>query len=136
MNDIKFDMEKINTDGNFREFIFSVRDEVDKMLNSGGEDTIPVTVKLNAQWHDFSDDPETTETSPLMVWADIKFGYTNFSLSDSEFRRAAGDKKKLGNLVTVRFTDALYSMEQVRENHLRLLRRLYSDWKTPDGYLH
>ena len=137
-------IDSICIDKTFKDFMESIRDEVDKLLNESKAalsdrltDSIPVTIELDAQWYDFSesDFPFPPQMS-CIVWATVKFGEAYFAIGDFEFARYFGSKKRLDNLVQVRLVDCLWSIENAREEQFGILRRFYPDWKTSDDYLH
>jgi len=130
-------INKLRIDEDFKTFIESVRDEVDRLLNEGQEKSIPVTVKLDARWFDFSEsDFPFPKQMSCIVWAAIKFGQAYFAIGDFEFTRLFNDKKRLDSLVKVRFVDALWGIEAAREQRFELLRRFDPKHQTPDDYLH
>lgn len=127
----------LNVDGNFKDFMESVRVAMDRLLNEGQEKPIPVTVDLTAQWYDH--DKEAFRGLPVpchIIWAAVTFGRHYFSIGDFEFTRNCSSKRALHNLVKVRFIDALWSIEALRERDFELLRRFDPKHETPDDYLH
>ena len=138
----KINIDKLCIDKTFKDFMESLRDEVDRRLNGGEKhirgrlcDNIPVTISLQAQWSEGHGFPIDTQTS-CMTWVVVNFGPTNFSITESEFKRTMGNKKALSSLANVRFIDALWSIESLREMQFEVLRRFDPEWETPDDYLH
>ena len=135
-------IENLCIDKTFKDFMESLRDEVDRLLNEGEKrirgrlyENIPVTISLQAQWSDGHGFPIDTQTS-CRTWVAINFGDNNFSIAESEFKGTIGNKKALTSLVSVRFIDALWGIEALRELQFEVLRRLDPEWETPDDYLH
>jgi len=125
------------TDGNFKDFMKSIRVAVDRLLNEGQDKPIPVTIELTAQWYDHDKEAFRGMLVPChIIWAAITFGRHSFSIGDSEFTRNHSSKKALHNLVTVRFIDGLWSIEDLRERDFEILRRFDPKHETPDDYLH
>jgi len=125
----QIDADRLHIDGNFKEFMESVRDEVDRLLNDGQEKDMSATIELDAQWYDFSEQDNfwpVPKWHSCIIWAHIKFGGTHFGIGDFEFGRYAGDRKRLDNLVKVRFVDALWSLadDSHQFNDLWVLQRL------------
>jgi len=125
------------TDGNFKDFMESVRVTTDRLLNEGQDMPIPVTIELTAQWYDHDKENFRGLHVPChIIWAAVTFGRHYFSIGDFEFTRNRSSKKRLHNLVKVRFIDALWSIEDLREQDFKILRRFDPKHETPDDYLH
>jgi len=132
------DVDKLHIDGNFADFIKSLRDEVQALVDrnkiEGSEDDIPITIELSGEPKiTYGAAPEPVESYQLK--ATIKFKHSpGFDIYKEGFERLRGHKVGLENLVNVRLSDCLFFIEDVRELELSVIKRFAPDYKTPDCY--
>jgi len=130
MNEINTDNIKI--DGTFDEWIESIKVEIERLLAPKDD-------------KDDKDDKYVVEVLDAPAWSEnsgpIKVinihDITYFSFGEKEFERARDcSQKSLESLLKVRFVDAVWSIEAIREDYFRLLRRFDPKHETPDEWLH
>jgi len=133
------DADKLCVDGNFADFMKSLRDEVQSLVDRNkvevlNDDDLPVTIELSGGPKvTYGIAPEPVETYVLK--ATIKFKHSpGFDIYKEEFERLRGHKVGLENLVKVRLMDCLFFIENNREAGLQVLKRFVPDWKMPDCY--
>ncbi len=132
------DINKLNITGGFEDFIKSLRDAVQSIVDKNRtellNDDVPVTIELSGSPKiTYGETPEPQETYTLV--ATIKFEHSpGFDIYKDEFENLRGHRSGLDSLVNVRLMDSLFFIENVRESGLQTLKRFVPDWKTPDCY--
>lgn len=142
-NNTGINFDNIKTTGTFDQWIESIRTEIQRMLVSKnhGDNTYSVEIK-SSNWGT-KKDPVPAKAIVIMYTGIVNLTtfvfpreMTYFSFAKCEFKRAKANPKWLKSLVTVRFVNMQWSLEDQRERYFKLLRRFDPKHETSGDYLH
>ncbi len=142
-NFTEINFDNIKTTGTFDEWIESIRTEIERML--AGENHGDSIYSVEVRSSDWGVGKESLPAKAIvimyagigdMVIFESPREITYFDFAKFEFEHNKTCPEGLKNLVTVRFIDMQWSLENQRERYFKLLRRFDPKHKTPDDYLH
>ena len=123
----KFNYNNITVGTCFDDWVKSICAELNRMFSDFA------TAKINIDYWQ----PESKDPMPArVIYLDSGPGIFSLGFAEFEYNRYIEEGLDLKKLLKVRLTDALWSVEDYREELFKLLQQFDPEHKTPDGYVH